>query len=526
MNPALFRSLAWLADPRFFAVAFVAIVAASAIAVHFGLQSIKRSEDHARRLEHGVLALETIQRGMAEIVATDGSSTSLQVTQSGLAAATELAAYIASQPGEQQAAGSLSELLKRVARFADTPAAERQADPDAFQIEYGRLSRVLSAAAESLNRSAASAAVQRQETRDRVDRSLAFAAIGLFACLVALFYVFDAIVSQPLKRASLAVQNFADGDLTARLASGEGHSDAGRMLAALEKMRTGLIGNLLQVIRKVRDGADGVSSASSHMAELGMSLSQRTEQQSSSLEETVATFTELKDTLLKSVDAAKQASTLTDDAVTAAEQGGKLISQAVDTMQGIRASSGKIVEIIALIDGIAFQTNILALNAAVEAARAGEHGRGFAVVAGEVRSLAQRCALAAKDINGLISGSAASIQTGAQLVDQAGRTIHEVVEAIRKASELAGRIATDSADQSAGIEQIHGALAEMERVTQQNAAMVEEVAATADTLRDDSARLVQAVGTLNVGEEPAAVAPRPSEARARGRPLARLAVSA
>jgi methyl-accepting chemotaxis protein len=500
MKGSLSRTLSRLADPRFFAVVFVGIVAAMAIAVHTGLESIRQSDEHAARLEHGALALETILRGMAEIVATDASSASLEVTRSGMKATAELAAYLAAQPGKRESAGALDELLKQVGRFVDTPAAVRQADADAFQIEYGRISRVLSGIADSLSASAAEAAAQREANRQEVSRSLGFAALGLFACLVALFYVFHAIVSRPLKRASLAVQNFASGDLTARLVQRESHTDAGRMLAALERMRTGLIQNLMQVIRNVRDGADGVSSAAGHVAEVGMNLSQRTEQQSSSLEQTVATFAEFKETLASNVESAKQASALTREAVAAAENGGTLVSQVVATMQEIRGSSGKIVEIIGLIDGIAFQTNILALNAAVEAARAGEHGRGFAVVASEVRSLAQRCAVAAKDIKDLIGTSAGRIEAGGQLVDRAGRSIHEMVAAVRKASELAERIAAASAEQSAGIEQIHRALAEMERVTQQNAAMVEEVAATADTLKNDGVRLVQAVGTFNLGE--------------------------
>jgi methyl-accepting chemotaxis protein len=256
--------------------------------------------------------------------------------------------------------------------------------------------------------------------------------------------------------------------------------------------------NLGRIVSGVRQSADSVATASVQIAQGNHDLSARTEQQASALEETTASMFELESTVKKNVDHAIEANQLALNASTVAVRGGDEVARVVQTMQGINASSHKIFEIVSVIDGIAFQTNILALNAAVEAARAGEQGRGFAVVATEVRSLAGRAAVAAKEIKSLISASVARVDQGTELVDQAGHTMQEVVSSIRRVTEIMSAISVASQEQNLGVSQVVQAISQIDQVTQQNAALVEEMAAAASSLQSQAQELVQAVAVFRL----------------------------
>ena len=280
-----------------------------------------------------------------------------------------------------------------------------------------------------------------------------------------------------------------------------------------------LLARIVDVIMTVRTSADSVSVAARQINAGNTDLSSRTEQQAASLEETASSLEQLTSAVRQNTDNAHQANTLAVSASEVALKGGNVVAQVVDTMGSINESAKKIVDIIGVIDGIAFQTNILALNAAVEAARAGEQGRGFAVVASEVRNLAQRSAAAAKEIKSLIGDSVDKVNTGSQLVDQAGATMSEIVTSIKRVTDIMAEITSASHEQSAGIEQVNQAISQMDQVTQQNAALVEEAAAAAESLQGQAGELVQAVSVFKLnGGAPVAAARRISDASARARP--------
>ncbi len=284
----------------------------------------------------------------------------------------------------------------------------------------------------------------------------------------------------------------AEGDLRMDIQVRAGDRDS--VMAAMHAM----VEHLRHTVHTVRQNAESVASASSQIATGNADLSSRTEQQASALEQTAASMEELGSTVKLNADHARQASLLATSASDVAQRGGTVVNQVVDTMRGINESSRRIADIIGVIDGIAFQTNILALNAAVEAARAGEQGRGFAVVASEVRSLAQRSAGAAKEIKTLISDSVERVAQGTNLVDQAGATMQEVVQSIERVTEIVGEISNANAEQSAGVAQVGQAVMSMDQATQQNAALVEESAAAADSLRAQAQTLVEAVSTFRL----------------------------
>jgi len=312
-------------------------------------------------------------------------------------------------------------------------------------------------------------------------------------------------ITQPIARAVEVASAVAAGDLTLHIEP-RGGDEAAQLLHALKRMQQ----ELVQVVSRVRQGSEGVASASTQIAQGNQDLSGRTETQASSLEETAASMEELSSTVKQNADNARQANQLAQSASSVAEQGGQVVAQVVQTMRGINESSRKIADIIGVIDGIAFQTNILALNAAVEAARAGEQGRGFAVVAGEVRSLAQRSAEAAKEIKGLIGTSVERVEQGSSLVDQAGSTMEEVVGAIRRVTDIMGEISAASSEQSQGVGQVGEAVQQMDQVTQQNAALVEQMAAAAASLNHQAQDLVQAVGVFKLAAGAVAAAPTPA----------------
>ncbi|MRT31912.1 methyl-accepting chemotaxis protein [Herbaspirillum sp. CAH-3] len=295
------------------------------------------------------------------------------------------------------------------------------------------------------------------------------------------------IGGDPAKAAEVA-NRIAQGDLTPNIETAPG--DQGSLLFAVRSMRD----SLLSTIANIKTSADTIATASQEIASGNLDLSGRTEQQAGSIEETASAMEELTATVKQNADNARQANQLAESASEVAIQGGSVVSQVVQTMEGITDSSRKIADIIGVIDGIAFQTNILALNAAVEAARAGEQGRGFAVVASEVRSLAQRSASAAKEIKTLIDDSVAKVDTGSKLVEQAGATMTEVVASVRRVTDIVGEISSASQEQSAGIAEVGRAITQMDEGTQQNAALVEQAAAAAQSLQDQAATLAGLVG--------------------------------
>ncbi|WP_176648888.1 methyl-accepting chemotaxis protein [Duganella sp. SG902] len=307
--------------------------------------------------------------------------------------------------------------------------------------------------------------------------------------------------------AAAIASRIAAGDLTV-VVDTRG-DDEQSMLHAMKMMRDALA----RIVAEVRTGTETIASASTQIASGNQDLSARTEQQASSLEETASSMEELTSAVRANNDNARQANQLARSASEVAQQGGAVVSQVVDTMGAINESSRKIVDIISVIDGIAFQTNILALNAAVEAARAGEQGRGFAVVASEVRTLAQRSASAAKEIKELIGTSVEKVEIGSKLVEQAGHTMDEVVASVQRVTDIMVEISTAGDEQSAGIEQINQAVSEMDTVTQQNAALVEEAAAAAEAMQNQAANLERVVSVFRVDGMPAGVAPAASIAR-------------
>ncbi len=367
--------------------------------------------------------------------------------------------------------------------------------------------------------------------RERIDRAaegisadhhagrtalIALAAIALVAGAL-LAWRLSAGIVRPLGRAVSVAETVAAGDLSSHIEV-DARDETGQLMKALKNMND----SLAKVVGEVRQGTDTIATASSEIASGNQDLSSRTEEQASSLEETAASMEELTSTVKQNADNARQANQLAVSASEVAVKGGSVVSQVVDTMGSINASSRKIVDIIGVIDGIAFQTNILALNAAVEAARAGEQGRGFAVVASEVRSLAQRSAAAAKEIKTLIGDSVEKVEEGSKQVAEAGRTMEEIVDSVKRVTDIMGEITAASQEQTSGIEQINQAVTQMDQATQQNAALVEEASAAAQSLQEQASSLSEVVSMFKLDGGSGAVfkpvtrvtAPRPAAPKA------------
>ncbi len=323
--------------------------------------------------------------------------------------------------------------------------------------------------------------------------AMVFVALLFAGLLVGTVYLTRSI-RQPLVQANHLASRIAQGDLSARVDTSRA-DEFGDLMRSLASMNE----SLGQMVSLVRQSTDSITTASTEIASGNNDLAQRTEQTSSNLQSTASSMDELTSTVRQSADNARTASSLAASASSVAEKGGAVVQQVVSTMEEINASSKRIADIISVIDGIAFQTNILALNAAVEAARAGEQGRGFAVVAAEVRSLAGRSAEAAKEIKALIGASVQSVESGTRLVTDAGSTMGDIVQSVRRVAEVIGEITAAAAEQSAGIAHVNEAIGNLDQMTQQNAALVEQSAAAAESLREQSGQLAQAVAVFKVG---------------------------
>ncbi|SHN18547.1 methyl-accepting chemotaxis protein [Duganella sacchari] len=390
----------------------------------------------------------------------------------------------------------------------------------------GKASTLFNAAAavlEKLSKVNIDGGIRASEQGNALYASARWWIMGILAVCIALGAVqavwISGLISRPLVNAVHIAQTVAAGNLTSKIEVST-TDETGQLLLALKEMND----NLQSIVGQVRQGTDVISTAASEIATGNLDLSARTEQQASSLEETASSMEEMTSTVKQNSDNARRANELAHSASGIAIQGGDVVSQVVETMGSINASSSKIVDIIGVIDGIAFQTNILALNAAVEAARAGEQGRGFAVVASEVRNLAQRSASAAKEIKSLITDSAAKVETGSKLVQQAGKTMDEVVASVKMVSDIVAEITTAGKEQEVGIEQINQAISEMDTVTQQNAALVEQAAAASASMQEQAENLARVVSifTLDSGAARPALArtPRPQLAQQASAQLA------
>lgn len=357
-------------------------------------------------------------------------------------------------------------------------------------------------------------------TGDRVANTVYIVNVLALLMAVIVAWAITRSIAGPLGESVMVAKRVASGDLTSRIEA-EGRDEAAELLRALRDMNEGLG----RMVTQIRSGAESIAVGAGQVAAGNQSLSSRTEEHASSLEETASTLEEFTTTVKQNAERAGQASQLAASASVTAQKGGEVVNKVVTTMQEVSSSSKRISDIIAVIDGISFQTNILALNAAVEAARAGEQGRGFAVVASEVRSLAQRSASSAKEIRGLIENSVNRIEAGAKLVDQAGRTMDELVSSVRKVAEIMTEIASASHEQSSGIEQINKAITQMDTVVQMNASLVEEATAAATSMANQATALARSVAEFQVADEapeaaahiephaaaPATVLPRPTE---------------
>jgi methyl-accepting chemotaxis protein-1 (serine sensor receptor) len=424
----------------------------------------------------------------------------------------EWKAYLALPRAPEETTMAQGVSAKREALFAQgiapmiaaLNAGDREAMMKAVLETIPKLDIAFTAASTELNRAQlASARHVYEASQQRYSTLLAWSAVALLAGLA-----FSTVVAWRLRRSIVRPLDFAiarfermaGGDLSGK-GSGDGvmaderaRNETSRMLGMLSRMQASLVA----MVGQVSGGADSIAAASRQIASGNADLSQRTEQQAASLEETASSMEELTGTVRQNADSAREAATLANDATMLAERGSDAVARVVNTMQSIDASSGKIVDIIDVIEKIAFQTNILALNAAVEAARAGEHGRGFAVVAGDVRDLAQRCAGASKEIRGLIGKSVANVREGTGLVDDAGRAMQDIVDAVRRVSAIIRDISAASDEQSNGIEQVNLAVSHMDGMTQQNAALVEQAAAAAASLQDQAQRLMGLVSTFRL----------------------------
>jgi methyl-accepting chemotaxis protein len=486
-----------------------------------------------------LINIETGERGFA----LTGKDASLEPYKAGVeqvqAHFEKAKSLTADNPAQQERFARLAEHRQQWMQEAVEPViqARRKASDDDMKdvvalVQQGRGKKGMDAMREQLRQiyaTEASLLAQREQDAAAL-KSMTSATLiggGVLAALIGpvLAVWISRRITGPLQEAVAAAKLVAQGDLRTSLTV-RSRDETGELMAALRDMKASLV----HIVTDVRNSTDMIGTASAEIASGNQDLSARTEQQASSLEETASSMEELTSTVQQNAQNASQANQLARAASEVAQQGGTVVSEVVGTMSAIEASSKKIAEIIGTIDGIAFQTNILALNAAVEAARAGEQGRGFAVVATEVRTLAQRSAAAAHEIKSLIEDSASKVNVGMDQAQRAGSTMHEVVSSVQRVSDIISEIAAASSEQRVGIEQVNEAVSQMDQVTQQNAALVEQAAAAAESMKDQAATLASAVNIFRIqgGAQAAALpvtrtvkavapAPRTRQVTAQGR---------
>ncbi|GAB3467419.1 methyl-accepting chemotaxis protein [Massilia terrae] len=489
------------------------------------------------RLDQVARMLDLNQLYISRAVTADAASVPgllAQVERNQAAIAEQLKSYKATElvPEEQQMVDRFDKARAEFDSRGVLPAiaAARAGDmAQATELVHGKITQLFVPVQAEID---ALIKLQLKQAEDSQDRSHALYELVRLVCLsgMALGLVLAAVVGtmlvrgivRPLEEAVRIAHAVAQGDLTQQIEV-RSKDETGRLMQALQEMTQGLA----RIVSHVRGGTDTIATAAGQIAAGNLDLSSRTEQQAAALEQTASSMEELTSTVQQNAENARQANVLAVSASEVAGKGGEVVAEVVDTMGAINESAKKIVDIIAVIDGIAFQTNILALNAAVEAARAGEQGRGFAVVAGEVRSLAQRSASAAKEIKSLIDDSVDKVQAGTMLVDQAGATMAEIVQSVSRVTDIMAEITAASQEQTSGIEQVNTAVTQMDQTTQQNAALVEEASAAAQQLREEADGLARAVGTFQIDSAFAKAAPvrqaAPSPALVPARPAARKA---
>ena len=490
------------------------LVIGAALAAWLSVQSIRQTNATLSLFTKGQVALQVVLRGVNESILTEGTSSSTRAfTRKGMedfetmldAVMPPLARDEAKKDAAEKIAAQWKDLKGQVEPFVKNT--KLSADDSATMIAFGKILGTSNDFMKEMDGLENEIRKQGDASSGRVLGIMIATFCLVILCIASVCYALYCSITRPLGEAVKVAQAVAAGDLTQKIEVSSG-VETGQLLAALKAMNESLV----KIVSEVRSGTDSIATASKQIASGNADLSQRTEEQASSLEETASSMEELTSTVKQNAENAKQANQLALGASAVAVKGGEVVGQVVETMSSINESSNKIVDIIGVIDGIAFQTNILALNAAVEAARAGEQGRGFAVVASEVRNLAQRSAAAAKEIKALIGDSVDKVGAGTKLVDEAGKTMQEIVTSVKRVTDIMSEITAASQEQSSGIEQVNQAITQMDEVTQQNAALVEEAAAAAESLQEQAQNLEAAVAVFNVGKAAAgAVAGRGAE---------------